>query len=1124
MKDRSIVFVGFIGCLIVWECSLGEIQDITEKEAQKITDDDYRYYLVKVREARIEIDHPNSGETIGGGTLINVPYVPAQSPEIPDGMCGCRLVENSCVKLVCGIIYDIEKTGDCSLNWAPPVETGGGSYPSHWGAGLNYTTNKNYILHRLGPYHPDVVEDILEPLGIYDSIRIGGSTFDFRGLSEWQEWAGMHLKRATGLPCTDHAVVSNFRYIIWGPAPDCSLYAGDEQACLEVPGCEYSHCADTCYLLGTTECEAGCTEKCIDCNKKPSSYIGDAIKSVIQDSSSEWTQCNTINDIWDTPGVYGEYPLESEETHKGHDFFQMLQDQAKQTQRTLEVATLFGGEFLVEYLRPAILDIQANPRPDGIKPLIRIIVSNNLNFTYDELVKDIPQPWNFELAIAHIGVINWIESLVGTWNHAKMFIRDQMFSVTGGHNFVEEYLFTDSLLNQDISVGLTGEASQSARNFFDRLFELQEYCRASRGLDPMTNKCTDLSQVMPEPVFEYVRTDNVNVFSLGRYKSTKITELDDYSADHAIEAAFDAAQSSINVVQQQLALPIDPVIDRFADMVARATHRGVQVKVVINGNDCCFPIIGEETLCISAQAQARALREQMDVYFDNELLLSDLEKHNAQCNLVFATFATGPGMAQEFNNHHKSFIIDDLAYYIGSQNLYPGGLISYIDPVTRLSEHGYLVDDPDEAIIYKTQFWDNLWKWSRYHLYEYLPILDFGWCSTCGNEVTELGETCDGIDCPTLADCYDGNACTQSTLVGSAAECNVRCGVIPIDTCIDNDQCCPQGCDALSDSDCSSTCGNGLLEPGETCDGDCEPLQLINLCVSQICTGSAENCNLTCSLSLILDCIDNDGCCPGGCKSNVDNDCLPSCGNGIVEKGELCDGNCVAACPDDGNACTLEYTTGSVQNCNVACGVNIVTTCKDNDGCCPTGCNSVVDNDCTPLPSCGNGQIDPRETCDGDCPRSCPHESPCIVGILSGNPENCSAYCTYLPIVSCIDDDDCCPSHCRDPYKDDIFSNLLNDRDCWSLPTSWPCLIGECEPGRVCDVHGCGETEGNCVVPRKCSDTWDPVCGCDGLTYTNSCHRIFHEVALDHIGECKEEEPEEPIVECDSDDGCEEEP
>ena len=79
--------------------------------------------------------------------------------------------------------------------------------------------------------------------------------------------------------------------------------------------------------------------------------------------------------------------------------------------------------------------------------------------------------------------------------------------------------------------------------------------------------------------------------------------------------------------------------------------------------------------------------------------------------------------------------------------------------------------------------------------------------------MVEAGETCDG-DCP--ADCNDGNACTKDAQTGSVANCNVVCTHGTISECLPGDGCCPAGCNANTDKDCSASCGNGIVEAGET--------------------------------------------------------------------------------------------------------------------------------------------------------------------------------------------------------------------------------------------------------------------------------------------------------------------
>ena len=54
--------------------------------------------------------------------------------------------------------------------------------------------------------------------------------------------------------------------------------------------------------------------------------------------------------------------------------------------------------------------------------------------------------------------------------------------------------------------------------------------------------------------------------------------------------------------------------------------------------------------------------------------------------------------------------------------------------------------------------------------------------------------------------------------------------------------------------------------------------------------------------------LSGDGCCPAGATANVDSDCPPVCGNGVLESGESCaDANTTAGDACDA-ACRLETT------------------------------------------------------------------------------------------------------------------------------------------------------------------------------------------------------------------------
>ncbi len=275
--------------------------------------------------------------------------------------------------------------------------------------------------------------------------------------------------------------------------------------------------------------------------------------------------------------------------------------------------------------------------------------------------------------------------------------------------------------------------------------------------------------------------------------------------------------------------------------------------------------------------------------------------------------------------------------------------------------------------------------------------------------------------------CDDGLACTTDVLKNPGT-CKASCAYPAIVACKNGDGCCPGGCTAATDDDCSKNCGNGKVDDKETCDTgigagkpgscptDCDDA---NSCTTDMILNKAT-CAAQCSHVAVTACANNDGCCPTGCTTKTDNDCSVTCGDGVKDKQEKCDTAIPAgkpgACPtpkdcEDGNACTKDKLLNA-GSCNAQCASTVITRCKSGDGCCPNGCTNNNDKNCSV--TCGNGAKEAGEACDtaiapwkaGACPTRCNDHIACTKDKLQ-NGGTCSASCIYTTISVCKTADGC---------------------------------------------------------------------------------------------------------------------
>ena len=195
--------------------------------------------------------------------------------------------------------------------------------------------------------------------------------------------------------------------------------------------------------------------------------------------------------------------------------------------------------------------------------------------------------------------------------------------------------------------------------------------------------------------------------------------------------------------------------------------------------------------------------------------------------------------------------------------------------------------------------------------------------------------------CTKNTDCYNGNGkveCYQGQCIAKCSYNEVRSGY----ECL-SDKILPEGTKVVA------SCGNGLVEDEEKCDGGRKLCKLID---SRFTGGSAD-CNSNCTG------YDTSTCEGGG--GNL-------CGNNNVDTEEICDGNTIP-CKQLAGA-----PKGGTAKCSSDCMSWDKSSCYD-DG---TGINDGGNS----KSNCGNGVIDEGEQCDdgnrmdGDgCSQYCMKES-----------------------------------------------------------------------------------------------------------------------------------------------------
>lgn len=300
-----------------------------------------------------------------------------------------------------------------------------------------------------------------------------------------------------------------------------------------------------------------------------------------------------------------------------------------------------------------------------------------------------------------------------SWNHAKIVAVDRQRALVGGHNMWSRDYLTDHPVH-DLSMEVRGPAAADAAAFIDALWRFACQANGTRrdvavaslpagGTAPRA-ACLPL----PAPP-RAAAAGGVSILSVGRLASGITPDFANQS-DLARDLMLGAARRSIRIVQQDLAFTlgrVDPLwpestLERLADFLLQDRgdlHIVLSNKGAVGNSGSSYSNgVGLEAVAARIRQVARARTPMPDATL-NALLCRRLH---------LATLRFGPDAAwpdgKSFGSHVKFWMIDDRAFYIGSDNLYP----------VDLQEFGYIVDNRSAAAELLRVWWKPLWTWSRH--------------------------------------------------------------------------------------------------------------------------------------------------------------------------------------------------------------------------------------------------------------------------------------------------------------------------------------------------------------------------------------------------------------------------
>jgi hypothetical protein len=371
-------------------------------------------------------------------------------------------------------------------------------------------------------------------------------------------------------------------------------------------------------------------------------------------------------------------------------------------------------------VRNAITYLSQKPNPPQVRLLFGTFpVQGVVNTTtlIKNLTRDVPRTSNIDIAVGAYRS----SDLPASWNHSKMIAVDGNDAIVGGHNmWTKHYLSIDPV--HDLSMRVRGSAAGDAHRFANVLWKYT--CENMTWVTWLTwsvwvnkfdhgNVITACPRAYDLPVAEGPSTGTV--ISVGRLGAGIVK--DGNQSDVAVRALMRSARKTLRMSLQDIGpvtvpfvgVPLASWPDAQLGEIAAALGRGVEVYIVLSnlkastgGLSATEAQYANGWSLEDVGGQIRKYMESHAGYPRGADLTALLCTKLHLAPLRYGRDEAWPD-GVPFANHDKTISVDEQAFYIGSQNMYP----------VNLQEFGYIVDDSRATATYLNRHWAALWGFAE---------------------------------------------------------------------------------------------------------------------------------------------------------------------------------------------------------------------------------------------------------------------------------------------------------------------------------------------------------------------------------------------------------------------------